>query len=249
MDSLGRSIRIRDATVDDSLQAIARVYFEGFSTTVLHQRLFPGGGSPSAKEKYMCRLRKDVSLDPFSTSPVRVIVKVAELLPHNGEEPKIIALAKWKFVKESLPVEMWKVKKQDVVTEEEVGEGVNLELWRTFNGKMQQFQAEAMRGDRCLHLGSLVCHPDYRGLGAARALLQWGVELADKERIPAFLEASPHCYPLYKRFGFQDIGMYEFALPDTGLIDDKDLGAEMCPEWGAKPKGFLRAAIMRRLPR
>lgn len=54
--------------------------------------------------------------------------------------------------------------------------------------------------------------------------MQWGVQLADKEQIPAFLEASPHAYPLYRKFGFEDIDMYEFALECTELIDEKDLG-------------------------
>ncbi|KAJ4418847.1 hypothetical protein N0V82_005293 [Gnomoniopsis sp. IMI 355080] len=235
--------------MNDSLDAIARIYFDGFSTTVLHQHWYPGGASPSAREKYICRLRNDLSPgDSSSSSSVQVYLKVVELAAPNGEEPEIIAFAKWKFVKESLPVEVYDMKREEI-TQEELGEGVNLDLMRTFMGKMDQFRRETMRGERCLHLGTFVCHPNHRGLGAASALLQWGVELADKEQVPAFLEASPHAYSLYKKFGFEDIDMYQFPLEDTGLIDEKDLGAEMCRDRGEKPLGFHRTAIMRRLPR
>lgn len=98
----------------------------------------------------MCRLQNDISPDPSSTSAVRVHVIVAELMPPNDEEPEIIAIAKWKFVKEALPVEVWRDSKQHEMTQEELGEGANLELLRTFLGRMHQFQREAMRGDRCL---------------------------------------------------------------------------------------------------
>lgn len=68
----------------------------------------------------------------------------------------------------------------------------------------------------------MVSDPTHRNLGAASALLQWGVDLADHERIPAFLEASPHAYGLYKKFGFEDVEMLDVPLR----------GAEQNREWG-----------------
>lgn len=264
MGSQLASIRIRDAMLDESddLADIARVYFDGFSTTVMHQLIYPGGASASAREKFICKLRNDFSANPTSASPVRLYLKVAELMPSNGDDekakPEIIAMAKWKFVKQPLSPEVWDVRDKDQMTQEELGDGVNLEVWRKFIGGIHQIRRGMMRGDRCLRefatlplffpcatfgsvggawvvrlhqmlmkcidLGTLVCHPDYRGLGAASALLQWGVQLADEERVPAFLEASPPGYPLYKSFGFEDMYAQDLALEGTSLGNEKDWG-------------------------
>lgn len=73
-------------------------------------------------------------------------------------------------------------------------------------------------------LATLTCHPDHRGLGAASALLHWGVQLADEERVPAFLEASPHAYPLYRKFGFENIHVQDLPLEGTVMGDEYHWG-------------------------
>lgn len=148
------SIRIRDATIDDSLDAIARVYFDGFRETVIHQLMYPGGASASARERFIHKLRNDIASDSSPASPVRLYTKVAELMPPNGEDgkakPEIVAIAKWKFVKKPLSPEVWDVKDKDHMTQEQLGEGANLEVWQKFMGSILQIRRREMRGDRCL---------------------------------------------------------------------------------------------------
>jgi ribosomal protein S18 acetylase RimI-like enzyme len=51
-------------------------------------------------------------------------------------------------------------------------------------------------------LGSLAVDPDFSGRGIATQLVQWGIDKAEEDKIPAFLEATPAALGLYKRLGF-----------------------------------------------
>lgn len=48
--------------------------------------------------------------------------------------------------------------------------------------------------------------PEYQGKGAAAAHIKWGLELADEEKLPVFLEAGPVAKTLYLKFGFVVVG-------------------------------------------
>lgn len=52
----------------------------------------------------------------------------------------------------------------------------------------------------------MVTHPSHRGKGAAGLLIRWGVEQAEKDQVPAYLEAGVMGRPIYKRYGFVQIG-------------------------------------------
>ena len=45
--------------------------------------------------------------------------------------------------------------------------------------------------------------PAYQGRGAASLMLAWATELADRERLVCWTEASPKALPLYQKFGFE----------------------------------------------
>lgn len=53
-------------------------------------------------------------------------------------------------------------------------------------------------------LDMLVVDPEYRGRGVASMLIQWGCELADRDGVPAYLDAHIDAAPLYRHFGFSD---------------------------------------------
>ncbi|PGH36307.1 hypothetical protein GX50_00812 [[Emmonsia] crescens] len=52
------------------------------------------------------------------------------------------------------------------------------------------------------YLRSLAVDPDFSGRGLATQLVQWGIDRAKEDNIPAFLESSPAALGLYKRLGF-----------------------------------------------
>ncbi|KAJ6083965.1 hypothetical protein N7486_010765 [Penicillium sp. IBT 16267x] len=57
---------------------------------------------------------------------------------------------------------------------------------------------------RFYYLDMLVVDPEYTGRGAASMLIQWGCELADRDGVPAYLDAHIDAAPLYRMFGFKD---------------------------------------------
>lgn len=72
--------------------------------------------------------------------------------------------------------------------------------------------------------------PEYRGRGAASAILQWGFAHADELGLPAYLEASDEGALLYEKCGFRKVGNF--------VIDLK--------RWGGE--GLLEAPLMVRQP-
>lgn len=47
-------------------------------------------------------------------------------------------------------------------------------------------------------------------------LVRWGTEQADRDGLPAYLEASPAGRPLYERLGFKEVERREFELSKYG---------------------------------
>ncbi|KAI9710702.1 MAG: hypothetical protein M1820_002535 [Bogoriella megaspora] len=67
------------------------------------------------------------------------------------------------------------------------------------------------RPDWCVHgpqwmLTTLKTKEPERRRGAGGMLVEWGVQQAKKEGIPAYLEAVPEAKSLYEKFGFKQIG-------------------------------------------
>ncbi|KAK4902666.1 hypothetical protein LTR27_000604 [Elasticomyces elasticus] len=62
------------------------------------------------------------------------------------------------------------------------------------------------------YLGALGVDSAYKGRGIARQLMQFGIESADKNGLPIYLEATPDGMPMYRaRFGFEAVGQFEIA--------------------------------------
>lgn len=54
---------------------------------------------------------------------------------------------------------------------------------------------------------SLLCTlPAFRGKGVATQHLEGATELADKRKLPIWLDASPMSVKLYEKFGFKAVG-------------------------------------------
>ena len=61
-------------------------------------------------------------------------------------------------------------------------------------------------------LDILHTHPSHQGRGAGSQLVNWGTDLADKERLQCYLESSPAGYPLFKKCDFEDVTEMEIEL-------------------------------------
>ena len=75
-------------------------------------------------------------------------------------------------------------------------------------------------GDYYLNLVQLVTRPFFARQGAATKLLQWGMELARSNSWPIVLFAGPVGLPLYKKLGFEEVGVLHVErTPSTPALD------------------------------
>lgn len=47
-------------------------------------------------------------------------------------------------------------------------------------------------------------------------LIQWGCDIAQKQGVPCFLEASPAGLPVYQKSGFEEVDRFVFDLEKHG---------------------------------
>lgn len=78
---------------------------------------------------------------------------------------------------------------------------------------------EIMKGRAYMLLTNLCTAPEHRGRGAARALVQWGLDEAKQMGIPAYCEASDMSLELYGKIGFKQVGVVESRL--NGVLVDE----------------------------
>lgn len=62
----------------------------------------------------------------------------------------------------------------------------------------------------------LVTDPEHLRRGAGRMLVTWGIERADKAKLPSCLEATEEGKPLYAKLGFEPVHEQQFDLSKYG---------------------------------
>jgi GNAT superfamily N-acetyltransferase len=74
-------------------------------------------------------------------------------------------------------------------------------------------RADGLQGEPHWYLAPLFTWPEFRGIGAARALLEWAITQADAETppTPMWLESRPDAMGLYEKMGFKRLGQYWFS--------------------------------------
>ncbi|PGH16627.1 hypothetical protein AJ80_05129 [Polytolypa hystricis UAMH7299] len=138
-------------------------------------------------------------------------MKLAQYVKAVTSDGKVVGWATWHFYLE----EGWKEVEKDEEArkkeeEEQVWpEGLNVEARKEFFERIELLR-ENMKGKRIAHLTILVVAPDFQGQGIGSALIKYGLDIADKENMPAWLEASEAGYPVYKKFGYKDVQVVKF---------------------------------------
>lgn len=247
--SQGRQIRVRQATPADAI-ALADIHFDAFSTGPMQGLLNPGGLTEDAKAKFAASLFPAPQQQPGGNVGER-FVYIAELI-REGEEPEPVGLATWKVFRTERSREEWDVKEQPL-TEEMLGKGSDPEVYHAFIGRMHGMRSQWIGGQKHLHLGILACTTKYHRLGAGNMLISRGLELADAEGLPTFLEGTPAGYKLYRRKGFENIGVFDMELTKRWGLErrpDEDWGQDMgADQYGRGAEGCLRTIGMRRPPK
>jgi hypothetical protein len=101
---------------------------------------------------------------------------------------------------------------------------------------------KARYGGRPFWLLEILCvDPAAQGLGVGKALLAWGFERADRDRLPIYLEATKAGKPVYERAHFETVG--DIVFPGGQVGTELSLPAmERPPQAIASPAGTSKAA-------
>lgn len=94
--------------------------------------------------------------------------------------------------------------------------GANASALNDFFGWIYGVRKRRMGGKKHILLALLVTRPDFQGKGAGSALVKHGLAVADELDLPAWLEASPMGYPVYKKLGFEDVEPHVTDLKKYG---------------------------------
>ncbi|KAK3393250.1 N-acetyltransferase-like protein [Podospora didyma] len=249
-------VRVREATPAD-VDQIIDVHFAAFANDSFNQLMYPNGVSADARAKFAASFFPPETPDTAAAAIKKgeSLVMVAELFPDgNGghSSGEIVGFARWVLQREQRTEEEWNVV-QPPPTEEMLGKGVDVDVYNAFIGELHNWRRKSAKGDPALFLGLIACKPSRQRIGAGTALLSWGAQLADKLGLPTFLEASPVGYGVYRKFGYEDIGVVDFAITERwGVVRSEGMywGANNAVEIaGIAPEGIMRSVIMRRAPK
>jgi len=63
----------------------------------------------------------------------------------------------------------------------------------------------------------VIVHPDHQGKGIGSKLMQWGIELADKEKLVGWLNARPSGRKMYEKAGFRIVTSVPLDMPGLAI--------------------------------
>ncbi|OQD66665.1 hypothetical protein PENPOL_c004G04721 [Penicillium polonicum] len=177
---------LEPATIED-LPAITELWFTVFNDPGM-RHLIPD--TPGARDWFTAANRTDML-----TKPYQKYIKVIDPDTKDAQgQTRIVAYAKWDL---AMPDER----------------GARFPPWHgdmpgqdcdAFFGGLEKNRRRVMDDKKHYYLDMLGTHPDYRCRGAASMLVRWGCELADREGVAAYIDASKAGVPLYAKHGFVD---------------------------------------------
>ncbi|KAF4973201.1 hypothetical protein FSARC_453 [Fusarium sarcochroum] len=179
-------LKLEEATLED-VPVLTEVWFAAFTDPGM-RRLWPD--TPGVRKWW-----DDANRDDLLHKPFHRYVKVVdpETIDANGR-PRIAAFAKWDT---SMPAERgrryppW-------------AEDMPSQVCDEFFAREEEERLRVMGEQKHYYLDTLATHPDYQRRGAGSMLMRWGCDLADKNGVAAYVDASKSGAPLYERFGFVD---------------------------------------------
>ncbi|RDW58485.1 hypothetical protein BP5796_12415 [Coleophoma crateriformis] len=220
--------------IPSDASALTQIFFSAFHPEDPFEALiYPYGATPKAMEHGYKSIAKNFE-DP---NVYYLKVVDTEIAPDNkGSE--IIAWARWKIWREERPQELWDVSwqlEQPDLSKAKDGviDDVDVRVEQVFYDKLQEMRRKYIRD-----MSSLCTRPTQQRRGAASMLLKWGMNLADREGLDIFAQASPM---ILSSGGASSFG---FEAVEAWYLDANMLGRDE-PERNRWP---LRKMLMRRRP-
>ncbi|CAK7263557.1 hypothetical protein SEPCBS119000_000551 [Sporothrix epigloea] len=192
------SLTMRPAT-DADIDRLMEVYFSAFRSNDITPRVFPES-SPQTHAFWRSYFTRNLEND-------LVDIRVVETASGSGSEGQkiIIAFAVWDTPRQATepfpampPPSVWPTDGDVAAAVEFFGD---LEQQhKRFMGPVEGAPAGSQQRPHW-YLKLIGTHQDFRGKGAAGALLRHGEQLADAQGLPCYLDATPEGRPVYTSAG------------------------------------------------
>ncbi|KAK2745905.1 hypothetical protein FQN57_003518 [Myotisia sp. PD_48] len=171
-------------------------------------------GFPDDAEKYPDHTRRQHQTDRYLSSMQND--STFHLLKCVNDAGDILAIARWHVYVGQEGMRIWKDQHRLPGEDMIVPTGVNDKGWQYCQGKLIEnrrlFFGDEGR-EHCL-LALLCTDPKYERRGAGSLLTNWGLEVAEKYGIEAYVESSKFGLPVYLRRGFGPIPSTERQTAD-----------------------------------
>ncbi|KAF1852056.1 uncharacterized protein K460DRAFT_46013 [Cucurbitaria berberidis CBS 394.84] len=153
----------------------------------------------------------------FTGDPTVRYMKVVET---TNEKSSIISIARWHFYPNGYNFDTqihWET--HNHIPGQRIPQGFNIPLHNHILTTRDGARSSWIPANApCWILMHMVTQPSHRGKGAAGMLIKWGMEQAERDGVPAYLEAGVMGMPVYKRYGFVQMGdVLEVELNELGL--------------------------------
>ncbi|KAI7764156.1 hypothetical protein LZL87_006538 [Fusarium oxysporum] len=195
LNNLKALVSLEEVTLED-VPILTEVWFAAFTDPGI-RRIWPD--TPAVRNWWTEGNRHDLIHKPFQ--------RYAKVVDPDSKDangrPRIAAFAKWDT---SMPRE--RGRRYPPWTEDQPGQ-----VCDEFIAKEEAERLRVMGDQKHYYLDTLVTHPDYQRCGAGSMLMKFGCDLADKDGVAAYVDASKSGAGLYKRFGFVDE-----SLPGSGDV-------------------------------
>ncbi|KIX07796.1 uncharacterized protein Z518_02450 [Rhinocladiella mackenziei CBS 650.93] len=175
------------------IEEVYDIYFAAFKNEPMGEImlgiLFPGGITEEFRKSHAA-----ATLDWWHKSTTQYTFKVVEV-----ETREIIGmiLADVYWKERSEQERQWTGIPWLQGAEKERAEAITRPLW--------EVREKLFGGRRYVYVHAIAIKPEKQGLKAGMALIQWGIDMADRGEVPIYIESSPSTWKLYERVGFERI--------------------------------------------
>lgn len=189
---MSNNVRLRVATTDD-VSDMADIMMDAFRDTILSKKSFPES-DPATRQHHVSWIENNLK-DPSSH-----LIVAQDASSSSSSPARIAAWARWVRREPAHPPGPRLVFTPDLYPAS--GDGA-------FAARFYQANYDATRrivGDR-VHwfLSIIVVSSDLQRRGFGSALMRFGVEKADEECLPAYVNGSPEGKALYEAYGFRTV--------------------------------------------
>ncbi|RFU35701.1 hypothetical protein B7463_g724, partial [Scytalidium lignicola] len=186
--------------------SLAQIRWAAFSDNPLNQILYP---SSTAAEVIPWLIRREQRV---VENPNQILLVVEDTTSAD-----ILAYAKWELPRDEKEQEGER-EERDIPTSATIPaapEVIQMDLWNEFREKMGVMKKKYSDPRQC-KLHTLVTDPRHTGRGCASMLLKWGIEKVDNLNAQIYLEATPAAYPMYRKYGWEEVDRFMLDLGKYG---------------------------------